>query len=154
MSSQVVVSSHTQAQAVTSNPTLAHTDDIIFHWIGVSNLLGVPNHHFLTPGFLFAKQESENDGFKKGSESPLILKPPFKRNLFDSYIFTHIDISIKRLSWLLDGTIFSKGKWSQFACLGKYISYAFYMHSICVSYAFWRNACIFLRNACVSWKRI
>ena len=40
-------------------------------WVGVSNLMGVPNHHFLTLGF-----------FKKGLETPLILKPPFKRNLF------------------------------------------------------------------------
>ena len=103
---------------------------------GFKLILWVPNHHFLTLGFFNKNPRVGKSWFNKGSESPLILKPPFKRNLFDSYIFTHIDISIKRLSWLLDGTVFFKRKMEPICLPGQMhfvcISYAFYMRFICV----------------------
>ena len=51
-------------------------------WMGVSNLMGVPNHHFLTLGFFQKKSRVRKWWFKKGLKPPLILKPPLKRNLF------------------------------------------------------------------------
>ena len=50
--------------------------------MGVSNLMGVPNHHFLTLGFFRKNPRVRKWWFKKGLEPPVILKPPFKRNLF------------------------------------------------------------------------